>query len=704
VSASRPPRDTIPVRLDDPVTVLRGIGPRWAGELAERGVSSVGDLLACLPFRYEDRRFPRPLAEARPGEELTAIGQVLSSRLIRTRGRGMEIFTVLLDDGTAALPLVFFNRGYLGQWMTPGTRLVVHGMPRLTGRRLELHSPDFDLVRPGEDPASVLGWFPIYERIGPLSPKRMRAAIRQALAELGEAPDPFPPALLASHGFPARLEALRGVHLPPANTGAEDLAEGTTPGHRRLAFEEFFLLELGLALRRQRRRAEKRGGGYAIDEALKARLESLLPFELTGAQRRALGEIETDLEAPWPMNRLLMGDVGSGKTVVAALAMVIAVENGWQAAMMAPTEILALQHAGSLQRLLAPAGLRVELLTAGLPAPLQRDARERITSGRARVVVGTHSLLSESTVFQRLGLVVIDEQQRFGVEQRADLAAKGTHPDTLVMSATPIPRTLAMVTYGDLDVSILDEKPPGRRPIRTVVRTHDQREGVMEGIARALAEGRRIYVVRPAVEESGAGMKAAEEGRREYQDRFPGTAVALVHGRIKPADRQRNLERFAAGEVQLLVATTVIEVGIDVREASVIVVEDADRFGLAQLHQLRGRVGRGDLKSYCVLVASEGAGAEALARLKVLEETDDGFRVAEQDLRLRGPGELAGTAQSGVPSFRAADLVRHQDLLISAREAAFAMVERGGEAGVPPALHEETLRRHGERLRLAEVG
>ena len=692
------------VQLDDPVTVLRGIGPRWAAELAGKGVASVGDLLACLPFRYEDRRRPRPLTEARAGEELTAVGQVLSARLIRTRGRGMEILTVLLDDGTGALPLVFFNRGYLGQWMTPGTRLVVHGTPRLTGRKVELHSPDFDLVRPGEDPADALGWLPVYEKVGPLTPKRMRAAIRTALSGIEEAPDPFPPDLLASYRFPGRLEALRAVHRPAPETDAAALAESRTPGHRRLAFEEFFLLELGLALRRFRRRAERRSGGYAIDDALRARLSALLPFELTRAQRRVVAEIEEDLRAPWPMNRLLMGDVGSGKTVVAALAMMAAAENGWQAALMAPTEILAQQHAGSLQRLLAPAGQRVELLTAGLPAPLQREARERIASGRSRMVVGTHALFSESTAFARLGLVVIDEQHRFGVEQRADLAAKGTHPDTLVMSATPIPRTLAMVLYGDLDVSILDEKPPGRRPIRTVVRLHEQREGVMEGVRRALAEERRIYVVRPAVEEGSAGLKAAEEGLREYADRFPDVPVALVHGRMKAAERQRNLERFAAGEVRILVATTVIEVGIDVREASVIVVEDADRFGLAQLHQLRGRVGRGDVKSYCVLLASGEAGPEALARLKVLEETDDGFKVAEQDLRMRGPGELAGTAQSGLPSFRTADIVRHQDLLLAAREAAFRLVDEGGEAGVPPALREEALRRHGDRLRLAEVG
>ncbi len=693
-----------PVRPDDPVTVLRGIGPRWAAELAGKGVVSVGDLLACLPFRYEDRRRPQPLAEARAGEELTAVGLILSARLIRTRGRGMEILTVLLDDGTAALPLVFFNRGYLGQWMTPGTRLVVHGTPRLAGRKVELHSPDFDLVRPGEDPADALGWLPVYEKVGPLTPKRMRAAVRFALDALADVPDPFPPALLAPYRFPARFDALRAVHRPAPATAADELAQGRTLAHQRLAFEEFFLLELGLALRRFRRRAERRSGGYAIDDALRARLAALLPFELTSAQRRVVAEIEEDLRAPWPMNRLLMGDVGAGKTVVAALAMMVAVENGWQAALMAPTEILAQQHAGSLQRLLAPAGQRVELLTAGLPAPLQRDARERIASGRSRLVIGTHALFSESTAFARLGLVVIDEQHRFGVEQRADLAAKGTHPDTLVMSATPIPRTLAMVMYGDLDVSILDEKPPGRRPIRTVVRLHDQREGVLEGVGRALAEGRRIYVVRPAVEEGSAGLKAAEEGLREYAARFPGVPVALVHGRMKSAERQRNLERFATGEVRILVATTVIEVGIDVREASVIVVEDADRFGLAQLHQLRGRVGRGDVKSYCVLVASTEAAPEALARLKVLEETDDGFRVAEQDLRMRGPGELAGTAQSGLASFHAADLVRHQDLLIAAREAAFRLVDEGGEAHVPPALHEEVLRRHGDRLRLAEVG
>ncbi len=691
--------------IDDPVQALRGIGPRWAAELAERGVRTVADLLDHLPFRYEDRRMPRPLAAARPGEPFTGVGTILDVASRRARRRRMEILTVLLDDGTSSLPVLFFNRGYLADLLKPGARMVVHGVPRFGRHGVELHSPEFDLVREGEDEGRVLGWVPVYEKLGPLAPRRLRTVIREALEGLAEVPDPVPAEALRRLGLPSRAEALRLVHLPPPETPAGALEGRSTPGHRRLAFDEFFLLELGLAIRRGRRRMELRARPWRIDRDRVRELVAMLPFELTGAQRRVLGEILGDLTAPWPMNRLLMGDVGSGKTVIAALAMAIAAENGRQAALMAPTEILATQHARSVGKLLAPAGLRVELLTAGLPAAEQRAVRERLASGEARLVVGTHSLISEKVRFADLGLAVIDEQHRFGVVQRADLRGKGESPDVLVMSATPIPRTLAMVMYGDLDVSLLDEKPPGRQPIRTVVRTFEQRERVMEGLRKALDQGRRVYVVRPAVEESEEGtLLAAEAGLEEYRRRFPDVPVALVHGKMRPAERRANLEAFARGDVRILVATTVIEVGIDVPEASVIVVEDADRFGLAQLHQLRGRVGRGDVRSYCVLVASENASAEALARLHVLEATDDGFRVAEKDLELRGPGEMAGTAQHGMPSFRVADLVRHRDLLLAAREEAFRLLEARGERGLPGGLLAEVVRKHGERLRLVEVG
>ena len=689
---------------DDPVERIKGIGPRWAEELASRGVTTVADLLEHLPFRYEDRRRPRPLAEARVGEPLTAIGVVRSVATVRTRKRGLEIMTILLDDGTDALPVVFFNRGYLAEWIRAGVRMLVHGVPRKGRRPVELQGPEFELLREGDDPARVTGWMPVYEKLGPLTPRRLRAVIGEALSGLGEIPDVLPGEVLGRRGLVSAGAAYRAVHRPAAELPSEQLAERRAPAHRRLAYEEFFLLELGLAIRRARRRAERRKGGYQIEEALRRRMAELLPFSLTGAQKRVLKEIGDDLKAPWPMNRLLLGDVGSGKTVIAALTMLVAVDNGYQAALMAPTEILAHQHARSLQELLLPVDMKVELLTAGLPASAQEESRARIGSGRARIVVGTHSLISEKVAFESLGLTVIDEQQRFGVVQRADLVAKGRHPDVLVMSATPIPRTLAMVIYGDLDVSILDEKPPGRKPIRTVVRRADQRGRVFEGIARALGEGRQVYVVRPAVEEGGRGLKAAEDGLKEYRKLFPSARVEMVHGKMRPAARQENLDAFASGDVQILVATTVIEVGIDVAAASVIVVEDADRFGLAQLHQLRGRVGRGDLRSYCVLIASEDSGPEAIARLAVLEQTDDGFRVSEKDLELRGPGELAGTAQSGYPSFRVADLVRHQDLLLAAREDAFAFVERAGERGLTEALWREVRRRHGERLRLAEVG
>ncbi|MFN7965512.1 MAG: ATP-dependent DNA helicase RecG [Acidobacteriota bacterium] len=701
---SRAPAPDPPLTLGDPLDRVHGIGPRWAKQLREIGIGAVGDLLERVPFRYEDRRRLAPLAEAREGAAITAVGLIRQSAVIRTRGRGMEILTVLLDDGTAALPVRFFGRGYLLQYMKAGERLLVHGTPRRGRQGLELAGPDFELLPAGADPNTNAGWIPVYEKLGPLTPRKLRTIVQHALEQLGSIDEVMPLQILQHRRLPSRGTALRWVHAPPLETPADEITSRRSPGHRRLAFDEFFLLELGLAVRKQRRKAERRIGGYQVDEELLQRLSGRLPFKLTGAQQRTMREIVADLAEPSPMNRLLLGDVGSGKTAVAALTMLAAIENGLQAALMAPTEILAAQHARNLQQLLLPFGQRVDLLTASLPASQAASTRERIASGQATMIVGTHALLGDKVSFAKLGLTVIDEQHRFGVVQRADLVAKGGHPDVLVMSATPIPRTLAMVMYGDLDVSVLDQKPPGRQPIKTLVRTAAQREQVLQGVAKALAEKRQIYIVRPAVEEGPKGVRAAEEGAREYAERFPQASLALVHGKLRATERQANLDAFRGGRAQILMATTVIEVGIDVPSASVIVVEDAEHFGLAQLHQLRGRVGRGELKSYCVLIASENASPQALERLQVLSATDDGFRVAEKDLELRGPGEFAGTAQSGLPTFAVADLVRHGDLLIAAREDAFQWVQAQGERGIPEALWKEVLRRHGERLRLAETG
>ncbi len=701
----RPLTRTARYKLDDPVVTLRGIGPRWAEELAETGVATIGDLVWHLPFRYSDRRQIRPLSEARDGVPMTALGLVRDVSIGRTRKRHLDVLTVVLDDGTAALRVVFFGRAYLSEYIRPGARLLVHGAPRYVRGGLELHGPEFEVLRPEEDPNAQTNYVPVYEKLGPLSGRRLRAVIADALDGIGDPEDLVPTEFLRRRGLPSLGAALREAHQPDPETPADLVERKATPALRRLAYEELLVLELALALARARRRLDLRGRVVTIDAALRETLRSLPPFTLTGAQERALAEIEADLIAPWPMSRLLLGDVGSGKTVVAALAARIAIGNGLQSALMAPTEILANQHAATLQRLLLAEGIKVDLLTASLPASEQERVRGRIAAGQARIVVGTHALISEKVRFKNLGLAIIDEQHRFGVEQRAELVAKGAKPDLLVMSATPIPRTLAMALFGDLDVSVLDEKPPGRKPIRTIVRRADQRERVFEGLGVALAEGRRVYVVRPAVEEGNAGLRAAEEGLREYQRRFPQVRVALVHGRQRAAERQAALADFQQGRVQVLVATTVIEVGIDVPEASVMVVEDADRFGLAQLHQLRGRVGRGDVKSYCVLVASEDASPTALERLAVLESTDDGFQVAEKDLEVRGPGEVAGTAQSGVPTFRVADLVRHRDLLLAAREDARRLgSETGRREDLPAALLALVMRRFGEKLRLADVG
>ncbi len=696
-----------PIHFGDPVRRLRGIGPRQEEELAERGVRTLGDLLEHLPFRYEDRRRPLPLSDARPGEVLTAIGEIVSTHSAGARRRRLNILTVVIDDGTSEMRVLFFNRPYLAEYFEQGARVLVHGAVRLTRHGLEMHAPEFEILRPGGGLSGVTGWIPVYEKVGPLKARRVRQAIAVILDGLEEIDDPLDAEMLSRLGLPSRLDAFRQVHRPGSSVDESDLRSRCTAGHRRLAFDEFFLLEAGLALRRARRMREKRCEGYRLDEDLRRRLAAVLPFKLTAAQQRVLGEIGEDLKAAWPMSRLLMGDVGSGKTIVALLAMLVARENGFQAALMAPTEVLARQHAAGLQALLQGHSMTVDLLSAGIPMRQQKQVRARIEDGLAQLIVGTHSLISEKVKFKKLGMVVIDEQHRFGVVQRADLVSKGAHPDVLVMSATPIPRTLAMVLYGDLDVSILDEKPPGRRPIRTVVRRADQREQVFRGLRQAIDEGRQIYVVRPAVEDGAkSGLRAAQQAPAEFRAAFPDKElrIGIVHGKMKAEERQERLESFKAGNEQILVATTVIEVGIDIASASVILVEDAERFGLAQLHQLRGRVGRGDLKSYCVLIASEGADPEALERLRVLEETDDGFRVAEKDLCLRGAGEVAGTAQSGMPSFRVADLVRHKELLLIARNEAFRHIDSEGRTSFSEALRREILRKYGTQLRLAETG
>jgi ATP-dependent DNA helicase RecG len=515
---------------------------------------------------------------------------------------------------------------------------------------------------------------PVYRKLGEFRTKRLREIVHAVLARLPDEafPETLPEDLIKRQGLVGRAAATRHIHFPTDDVPLADYERARSPAHLRLIFEEFFWVSLALTLRRAEREKEPKGALIELSEEQRRRLPLVLPFTLTGAQERAVRRILEDMQSDAPMNRLLQGDVGSGKTAVALLAMLAAMQNGYQAALMAPTEILAEQHARNIKRMLAPTDYRVELLTGSLRAAEKRRLHAALSSGEIHAAVGTHALIQEAVGFHRLGLVVIDEQHRFGVLQRAALRERGFNPDVLVMTATPIPRSLAMTAYGDLDVSVIDELPPGRTPVKTVVVGEDKRAGVYRGIEREIRLGRQAYVVYPLVEESEKmDLKDATRMYEHLRDRvFPHFAVGLLHGKMKPAEKEEVMRRFSAGETQILVATTVVEVGVDVPNASVMIVEHAERFGLSQLHQLRGRVGRGAEQSYCVLLASDKQTSVARERLGIMEETNDGFRIAEKDLEIRGPGEVMGTRQSGVPTFRVGNLVRDLHILEEARREA----------------------------------
>jgi len=670
-----------------PLTALSGVGPSVARTLAGAGLTAVGDLLLYLPHRYEDRSSPRRIAGlTEPDQVVTVVGRIVHLTPRRTRNRRLTIVEGLLDDGTGALPVVWFNQPYLATTLKPGTRVWLHGTVRAGRGRwgLQLQSPEWEAEDPDGDPLHLGRIVPIYRRVGNLSGRRLRTLIGRALNGVGALADPLAPWLPPTLGLLALDQAVRRVHFPeqPGNARALDelfarLAERTTPAHRRLAFDE--LLGLAVVLERERaRRARQQAIACRITDELRETARGVLPFRLTGAQRRVLAEIVADLQRPTPMARLLQGDVGSGKTIVAALAALVAMESGAQVAMLAPTELLAQQHHGTLTRLLAASGHAPELLVGSLPAAEKRRVRAALGDGSARFVVGTHALLEDDVVLPRLGFVVIDEQHRFGVAQRQALLDKGTAPHLLVMTATPIPRSLALSLYGDMDVSLLDELPPGRTPVKTVLRDGAARPRLADFLKQEAAEGGQAYWVFPLIEESDAlTLRAVSTHVRSVRAALPGVSVGMVHGRLRAAEREATMAAFAAGEIQVLCATTVIEVGVDNPNASVMVIEHPERFGLAQLHQLRGRVGRGGRRSLCVLLLGDRVAGETLARLEALAATTDGFRIAEQDFRLRGPGEFTGLRQWGRPEFRVAVLWLHREELEAARAVAAAAASRG---------------------------
>ena len=666
--------------LQIPVQYLRGVGPRRAAELAAAGVHTVEDLLLTLPYRYEDRACLQPIRDLRPGEVTSVAGTVLSCGLRNTRRPGFRIFEMLVQDASGRVRAVFLNQAFLKDVFGAQQRVVLHGgVDRRPTGGLQITNPDYEIVSDGQDDDDALVHsgriVPVYEKIASLTPKFHRRVVHDALQRLpAEVGDLLPVAVRRVLGVPARRQALSDAHFPPPGTSVEALDQFRTAAQQRLIFEEFFFFQVGLLLRRREADARVKPRRIVVDDRIRQAAREVLPFRLTGDQRRALKDIVDDLRGPRPMNRLLQGDVGSGKTIVALLAALVAMENGLQVAFMSPTEILAEQHYANVARVLARSRFATALLTGTLPAGTRREVASRIANGASQLVVGTHALVQGAVSFRALGLAIIDEQHRFGVLQRATLRDKGLDPDVLVMTATPIPRTLALTAYGDLDTSEIRERPPGRRPVRTTVLSESRRARAYERIRSELQAGRQAFVVYPLVEESEKlDLKAATEMAAELQARvFADARVGLVHGRIPTAERERTMTAFAAGSIDVLVATTVIEVGIDVPNATVMVIEQAERFGLAQLHQLRGRVGRGAAESHCVLVHASRLSDAARARLRALAETTDGFEIAERDLELRGPGDFFGTRQSGVPLFRVGDLLRDHRVMEEARRAAAA--------------------------------
>ncbi len=700
--------------LRSEVMYLKGVGPQRAALLVERGIHTVEDLLAYLPFRYEDRIHFAKIREVQPGGTYTLQAEVDSGGVLRYARSHNAVYHLLVRDSTGILHCKFFHGGYLESRFKPGQRIVLYGKVEIDPyrpARLEMINPQFELLgEEAADSTEVGRIVPIYEAIGNMSSRVLRRVIYAALGELSsDVPDPLPPALLARYEFPSRRDALTYVHFPPPTESAEVLNSFRSPAHQRLIFEEFFFYQLGLALRRQQSRRET---GIAIrvrEDRIREALKRILPFKPTGAQKRVLAEIGADLERPVPMNRLLQGDVGSGKTIVALEAATIVIENGCQAALMAPTEILAVQHYLAARRIFARAGYRVELLISGLKPSMKKATRERVRTGEAQFVVGTHALIEEDVEFARLGLVVVDEQHRFGVLQRKRLiekgSGKGAVPHVLVMTATPIPRTLSLTLYGDLESSVIDEMPPGRTPVETRCTTEAHLPGVWDFVRRQALRGRQSYIVYPVIEESKQELKAAiVEYERLSESVFPSLKFGLLHGRMRSEEKEEVMERFRRGELQVLVSTTVIEVGVDVANATIMVIEHAERFGLAQLHQLRGRIGRGGGKSYCILVAAEKLTDEAKERLETMVRTANGFEIAEIDLKLRGPGEFFGTRQHGDVGFHIANPLRDRELLELARREAFALMDDPKAEGERRRLLDFLGTKWQQRYQLATVG
>jgi ATP-dependent DNA helicase RecG len=667
---------------------VKGVGPARAAMLEAKGLKIVEDLLTYPPFRYEDRSNVKAIRDLAPGEMATVLAEVRSTKVSGFQRRNLGLFQATFTDASrGVLSAKWFHGAYLNDVLEPGQKIALFGKIEFDSYsgNLSIMHPEFEILSEDDDGLHTGRVVPIYTAVGKVSTRIFRTLIDRILKGIEPLVDPLPQRILQQLKLPDLWTAVKNLHFPPLDSDLRLLNAFRSPAQFRLIFEEFFWLECGLELKRARARLDP-GIGFALTDRVRSKILEMLPFKPTGAQKRVLKEIAEDMAAPHPMYRLLQGDVGSGKTLVAAEAAIIAIENGFQTAVLAPTEILATQHFFYFKKLFQKLNYVTILLTGSNTQKEKEGLRKLAAAGLAHVICGTHALLEAGVEFKKLGLAIVDEQHRFGVEQRQKLMEKGSHPDVLVMTATPIPRTLALTIYGDLDVSIIDELPPGRKPIITKQVDDARVEQVYSFLKKQIDLGRQAYVVYPVIEESETqAMKAAQKMHEQLSTIvFPGVKVGLLHGKLPTDAKESAMEKFQRGETQILVSTTVIEVGVDVPNATVMVIEQAERFGLAQLHQLRGRVGRGAEQSYCILVTGKmsEAGRE---RIRTLVDSNDGFYIAEMDMKLRGPGEFFGTRQSGLPAFQIGNILRDADVLEIARNEAAGFVSH------PPS--EDELRR-----------